>query len=217
MQTIVVEVEPGSFFPTVCREMVQRAVQEDCAVQFRFNGVDLTATPVDTPGTLAEAYNLGMEEIRNSPEGQRRARLAEEGIRRAENERRILQERMPELLDQMDDVLASDNLLALIRWLRDFSASLDSGAKCDRKNVLDGFRRAGVVDLVPDHLDGASRKRSDMDAKDYAQDILWNVVKSLLDGHDIHPVCMSFCDGFFELAKKEGDSAPTRISTLFLP
>jgi hypothetical protein len=128
----------------VC-ELVALANEYEEPVKADFNGVDIIAQPGDDPAELQTKWSADMdrkaEEYRNSPEGQRVAREAEE-------RKQKLQAEANRLMSVLDEVDFSD-LGAVIDWLEAMQDPSDHiGINFDRQHVLDTFEKHGYQPSV---------------------------------------------------------------------
>lgn len=56
MKTKTIEALPGNHIATVCKNAVEMARQENCHVEFDFNGIKFIATPETDPDQLVQSY-----------------------------------------------------------------------------------------------------------------------------------------------------------------
>lgn len=85
MKTITIEMLAEHHIGSACKKAVDEAIQQQCHVQFDFNGQTVTASPDADPAKLADDYTKECyrkrEELVNSPEYRRQQeefRLAQE-------------------------------------------------------------------------------------------------------------------------------------------
>jgi hypothetical protein len=130
---------PGTDIADACRVAVHLAGAEGRPVAFRFNGVDMLASPGESPWTVAGRWHdeteRRAEAYRSSPEGQRAA--AE-----AEGRRRHAQRRTDNLMARLPGV--TRDLGALVRWCVELSRAADHvGVQWGRDAAVAAIEAAG--------------------------------------------------------------------------
>lgn len=190
MKTMTYEPSAGTRIEHACTEAVTMAKRSGATVRFKFNDVELAATPDREPDDLVadwrhESDRLS-EEYRNSPEG--RAEAA-----RRESEITTLKAQADELLGKLDSLLAENSQDEIMGWMKSFAPiSDDVSVKFDTAELAAKFEAAGFkenegVGQEPEWFNTRPRM---------AGYIVGQVINCLKRGMPPHPVTVSFVEKY---------------------
>lgn len=190
MKTMTYEPSAGTRIEHACTEAVELAKRNGQTVRFKFNDVELEATPDRQPAAIVDDWRRESdrlaEEYRNSPEG--RAEAA-----RRESQITTLKAQADELLSRLDSVLASNSQDQIMDWLKSFAPiSDDVSVKFDTSALAVKFEAAGFkenegVGQEPEWFNTRPRM---------AGYIVGQVINCLKRGMPPHPVTVSFVEKY---------------------
>lgn len=190
MKTITYEPSVGTRIEHACDEAVKLAKRGGATVRFKFNDVELTATPDHQPAALVDDWRRESdrlsEEYRTSPEG--RAEAA-----RRESQITTLKTQAAELLGKLDSVLAANSQDEIMDWLKSFAPiSDDVSVKFDTAALAAKFEAAGFKEN-----EGVGQEPDWFNTRDrMAGYIVGQVINCLKRGMPPHPVTVSFVEKY---------------------
>jgi len=184
----------GTEISHACREAVDMAKRSGVNVRFKFNDVELTATPDLQPDEVVAEWrresNRISEEYRNSPAGRAAA-----AARTAEIAR--LKTQSESLLMALSSILLSGSTDELMSWLKSFalvaddvSVNLDTAALAAKFEAA-GFKENEGVGQNPEWFNTRPRM---------AGYIVGQVINCLKRGMPPHPVTVSFVEKYQALS-----------------
>ena len=188
------EPSAGTEISHACREAVNMAKRSGATVRFKFNDVELTATPNIKPDAVVAKWrresNRLSEEYRNSPKGRAAA-----AARTAEIAR--LKTQSETLLMALSSILLSGSTDELMDWLKSFalvaddvSVKLDTAALAAKFEAA-GFKENESVGQKPEWFNTRPRM---------AGYIVGQVINCLKRGMPPHPVTASFVEKYQALS-----------------
>jgi len=190
MKTMTYEPSAGTRIEHACNEAVKMAKRSGATVRFKFNDVELTATPELAPDAVVAEWqresNRLAEAYRNSPAG------------RAEASRRhaqigTLKIQAANLLDKLDSLLASNSKDEIVGWLKSFAPiSDDVSVKFDTAALAAKFEAAGFKEN-----EGVGQAPEWFNTRDrMAGYIVGQAINCLKRGMPPHPVTVSFVEKY---------------------
>lgn len=184
-----VEFMAGTHIDDAAKQLVA-AFAEHGPVKAKFNGIELTAGPGDTPEAIVVRYDLDQaaagEAYRASAEGKRAAREADQ--RRADQQaiHDSLMRQLPSL-NMQDDA-------AVLDWLCEMQGPSDhTGVIVRRQTIVSAFEKAGYVagaNCGSDYRDG--------DRANMFRYLVGQALSGLKEGPSIHPIINKFADEWRE-------------------
>lgn len=190
MKTMTYEPSAGTRIEHACDEAVKMAKRSGATVRFKFNDVELTATPDFQPDALVAEWqresNRLSEEYRNSSAG------------RAEANRRAAQignlnSQATTLLGKLDSLLTANSQDEIMDWLKSFAPiSDDVSVKFDTAALAAKFEAAGFKEN-----EGVGQEPGWFNTRPrMAGYIVGQVINSLKRGMPPHPVTVSFIEKY---------------------
>jgi hypothetical protein len=141
MASLDIAYEPpaGEHIAHACRESLAIANRRGAPVVFRFNGVDVTAAPGETPEAVHDRWQVKVAEqseaYRSSSEGRRAKAEAAERLRSCRRRTDALMARLPGVVG---------DLAALVRWCVELSDAADHvGVKWNPETAVAAIEAAG--------------------------------------------------------------------------
>lgn len=190
MKTVEMEVMTGSHIDWACEEAVKRAKNGNCKVSFKFNGVQLFATPKKSPSTMRWEFDIAsdreLREYHKSKEYLEYKKKRE--IELAANQVEV--DRLISILPQAIQSGLSDT----VAWCSAFSQIADDiGLKYSCADISELLVQAGYVDGENCNLDkGAYR-----DSVIFGRWIVGQAINGLNQQLPPHPITKKFADEYF--------------------
>jgi hypothetical protein len=88
MKTITLETYGGNHIATVCKTAVEKAIIENCHVEFEFNGQKITASPDSNPDQMVQAFSDERERAHQAYIASPEYKARQEEAARKERERK---------------------------------------------------------------------------------------------------------------------------------
>ena len=193
MKIITYEPSPGTRIETACDEAVNMAKQIGSTVRFKFNDVELTATPTTKPHSIVSEWQQESkrlsEKYRNSPQGRAAAKARTAEISR-------LKTQSEALLMSLSSILLSGSTDELMGWLKSFAPiSDDVCVKFDTAAVAAKFEAAGFKEN-----EGVGKKPEWFNTRNrMARYIIGQAINCLKRGMPPHPITVSFIEKYESL------------------
>ena len=190
MKTMTYEPSAGTRIEHACTEAVNMAKRSGATVRFKFNDVELTATPDLQPDAVVAEWqresNRLSEDYRNSP-----ACRAEASRRHAQIG--TLKTQAANLLDKLDSLLSANSQDEIMDWLKSFAPiSDDVSVKFDTSALAAKFEAVGFKEN-----EGVGQEPEWFNTRDrMAGYIVGQVINCLKRGMPPHPVTVSFVEKY---------------------
>jgi hypothetical protein len=189
---ITYEPYAGELIGNACQTAVTMANESNDTVKYNFNGIELFIPPGSNPSDIVNMYHdLSDKRYKNreSPKGIQAKKDRDAEIKRN-------QATIDKLCQCQQNLLATEDMAAIMAWLREFTDGADdNGVTFDKMAVYDAFIRNGY--RLNAHV---GRPREDFTNKTVmAEYIIGQAMSCLASGMPPHPVALKFIDDYFSV------------------
>lgn len=187
------ETQPGQHIKNACEEAILLAIKHQCEVEFKFNGVHLTATKDKLSHLLENEFEIKLKE------NQEKYLQSDEykAFQRKQKEELInRQEVIDQLMTSFKIYIKSNDLDNIMYWLKQFTYNADYiGVTYNKKYISDFFELNGFKE---NEYVGQSKEFFN-NKENIALYIIGQVINFLRNDMPPHPITLKFIDDYFSL------------------